>query len=148
MIFKLKADFNPQKTVTLLHAIRQGVEAQKEVKPLTIQACFQKSTVLEKPLLVTLNLESDLQGTWNKVEVQLQRILSVENEEILLVDNFISPVEEEIVDDESNILEVISDRYTEVEEEIDEEEVEEEETVKVSLSEALRSLEALSLYKL
>ncbi len=125
MIFKLETGLNPQKTVTLLYAIRWGVEAWREVKSTTIQACFQKSTVLEKPLLVATDLESDLQITRDEVQAQLQEVPGL-REEAIAVDDFISLAEEEIEDNESNVLQVITSRYVEIEEEASVEEEEEE----------------------
>ena len=51
MIKELEADRNPNKTVSLLHAIRWTVNSwQNHVTAQTIEKCFWKSTCIKKPV--------------------------------------------------------------------------------------------------
>ncbi len=110
MIKELDADRNPNKTVSLLHAIRWTVHSwQNLVTTRTIEKCFWKSTCIKKPVDAVLK---DPQQVEERAQLQVQ-ILSIPNlSNLIPIDQFIQPAEEQIVDQVKDITEALVERYT------------------------------------
>jgi hypothetical protein len=147
-----EADRDPNKTVTLLHAIRWSVDAwHNSVTSSTIQKCWWKSTCIKKPLNVdnTGIDEERIDEEWiSQEKTQLSRqILAIPNIlNPLSIDEFIQPPEEEIIDSDENITESIIEQYSQ-----DNAEESMDEAIEVSLvskNDAIKALELLKLYEI
>ncbi len=116
----LNSDKDPNKTVTLLKAIQQTRIAQNDcVTNSTILQYCQKSTIIEKPANRTVINEG--MAKREALRVQISALPGIQDP--LLVDEFIEPLVEQVVDEDSDIIEVIVAIYRH-DENKDEEEVE------------------------
>jgi hypothetical protein len=167
MIKEFDAGRDPNKTVTLLHAVRWTAEAWNQVKSISIQRCWWKSTCDKKPTPTptlsiseptptpTLSMSGDDED-WlqqqredqeERCRLQAQILDSLYlRENALPIDEFINPASEVIIENDTNLTEVLVERYSVIQEVEPEEE--EQEVEKVTLTEAQRALEVLQLYEL
>jgi hypothetical protein len=154
MLQEYEANKNPQKTVNLLRAV-QWIQAAWEISVTTdtIQRCWWKSTLIEKPIPEKLvrELEGDTiivdDGSTDRIELQDQ-ITQLPIKNLLSLDEFLNPEDETIVDEDEDIFISVVNHYAiarpgEEEESSDEEEVEE-----VNTAEALRAVETVKMWKL
>lgn len=136
---------DPKKTVTLLKAIQWTRIAWNDcVTNATISRCFWKSTITKKP--------SDIGSTINEsivereaLRVQIAKLPGIAD--ALTIDEFVLPLEEQVIDEDEDIMEAIIEIYGADEDENEEEEEEEEEPLP-SIAEAIRALETLQRFEL
>jgi hypothetical protein len=147
ILAEYEADRDPNKTVTLLHAIRWTVNAwHTGVNPSTIQKCWWKSTCIQKPLDTEYTTVEEERISQEKSQLH-QQILAIPNlSNPLEIDEFIQLPEEEIVDSNENITELIIERYSQ--DDTEESMHEAEEVVLVSTTDAIKALELLKLYEI
>jgi hypothetical protein len=162
MIKQFEADKDPNKTVTLLHTVNWTVHAwNNHVKASTITNCWYKSSLIAKPLLGgDLDAHGEIDLEWATQQAKDREIIETLQSTIqrttqfndpLPISQFIAPIDEEIVEDESMTLEVIVNRYAQggsrdTQSDIEEEE-EQEEIREVKLVEAIAALDLLNLYE-
>ena len=116
----LNSNKDPNKTVTLLKAIQQTRITQNDyVTDSTISRCYQKSTIIKKPVNRTVINE----GIAEREALRVQILALPGIQDPLSVDEFIEPLVERLVDEDSDIMEVIMTIYGRDENE-DKEEVE------------------------
>jgi hypothetical protein len=149
MLQELQANRDPNKTVTLLHAIRWPVAAWNEVTQVTIEKCWYKSTCFKKPS-IALEEELAIDADIAELQAAIER-LRIPADERMNINNFINPPDEAIIDENNDIMESVIERHTiEVEgEESGVSEDEEEAFIpKVLMKEAIKAIELLKLYEL
>jgi hypothetical protein len=164
MIKQLENRKNPQKTVTLHHAINWTVYSwNHDVKAAIIKNCWFKSTLIKKSVLVPSgdkDAEFDPFGFDNEIRIAqeeedasivnlMQTIQSIKAfDHPLLISQFIDPLDEVIKDTLGEILTSIIERYTETLNNDDSSnEEEEEDVIPIVYSDVLKALETLTLYK-
>ena len=137
IIRMLNSDKDPNKTVTLLKAIQWTRIAWNDyVTDITISRYYWKSMVIKKPVDETVIDE----GISEREALRIQ-ISALPTQDFLSVDEFIEPLEEQVVDEDSDIMEAIVAIYGQ-DENADEEEVEGElEEPLPSLADALKLLQ-------
>jgi hypothetical protein len=141
----LNSDKDPNKTVTLLKAIQWTRIAWNDyVTDLTILRCYWKSTIIEKPANRTIVDEGIAER--EALRVQISHLPGIQDP--LPVDEFIEPLAEQVVDEDSDIMEAIVAIYGHDENE-DEEEVEgEPEEPLPLLADAIEALTTLQRFEL
>jgi hypothetical protein len=144
MLQEYEADRDPQKTVNLLYAIQWSVRAWEKVTCTTIKKCWYRSTCIIKPDSVEA---VDLSIARNEAELQAQ-LERLPIAQLMDINRFLNPPEEQIVDVEEDIIDVIVERYTVEEDDDEESEDEAPEALKVTRNEAVKALELLNLYEL
>jgi hypothetical protein len=165
MIKQMEKGKNPQKTVTLRHAISWIVQAwNHDVKAATIKSCWFKSTLIKKSVLIPggdEDAEFDPFGFDDEIRVAqeeeeattinlMQMIQSTKAfNQPLLISQFINPSNEVIEDNPNEVFTSIIERYTETPNDNDEssEEEDQEDIIPVLYSDALKALETLTLYE-
>jgi hypothetical protein len=164
MIKQLENGKNPQKTVTLRHAINWTVHSwNHDVKAATIKNCWFKSTLIKKSVLVPggdEDAEFDPFGFDDEIRIAqeeedastvnlMQTIQSTKAfDHPLLISQFINPPDEVIEDTPGEILTSIIERYAETLNDDDSSnEEEEEDVIPIVYSDVLKALETLTLYE-
>jgi len=157
MLREYEAERDPQKTVNLLKAVQWTRAAwESSVATTTIRRCWIKSTLIGERAeeLEESREERELDGdtivvddgTADRLQLQAQ-IAQLPIENLTSLDEFLTPEDETIVDEDSDIFAAVVERYSTdtlgAEEESDEEEIEE-----VTDADALISIERLKLWKL
>jgi predicted unusual protein kinase regulating ubiquinone biosynthesis (AarF/ABC1/UbiB family) len=141
----LQTDKDPNKTVNLLKAIQWTRVAWNDcVTNITIQRCFIKSTVVNKPVEVEVR-EVDEIADQEALQAQMAQISGVQD--LLTVEEFVNPLAEEIEDLDEDIMEAIIETYSQGQEDDVGEEGDEEIEPLVSISEAIRALETLQRFE-
>jgi hypothetical protein len=141
---------NPNKTITLLKAIQWcRVAWEQGVTQETIRRCWIKSTLI-KAVEQEAIVEDDQAAERAKLQEQIESLPApAEDEERISLNDFISPENEIIVDDDRDIFASVVERYSAdkegAEEEYEEGDIEVE---KVSTAKALEALETVKLWKL
>ena len=137
ILYEYEADRNPLKSVTLLHAIQWSVFVQNyRVTPGVITRCFWKSTCVSKPLDLANSLDpNDQQQVQEQLQAQIAMIPNILDP--LLLEEFIQPIDEQIIDDESDILNTVIESYSQDLEDKDISDEKEVEIPKITISEAL-----------
>ena len=141
----LNSDKDPNKTVTLLKAIQWTRIAWNDyVTDLTILQCYWKSTIIEKPANRTIVNKGIAER--EALRVQISYLPGIQDP--LPVDEFIELLAEQVVDEDSDIMEVIVAIYGHNKNE-DEEEVEgEPEEPLPLLTDAIEALTTLQRFEL
>ena len=141
----LNSGKDPNKTVTLLKAIQWTRIAWTDcVTDSTISRCYWKSTIIEKPANRTVIDE----GMAEREALRVQILAVPGIQDPLSVDEFIEPLAEEVVDEDSDIIEAIVAIYGRDENE-DEEEVEgEPEEPPPLLADAIEALMTLQRFEM
>jgi hypothetical protein len=114
------------------------------VTNITIQRCFIKSTVVNKPVEVEVR-EVDEIADQEALQAQMAQISGVQD--LLTVEEFVNPLAEEIEDLDEDIMEAIIETYSQDQEDDVGEEGDEEIEPLVSISEAIRALETLQRFE-
>jgi hypothetical protein len=140
----LNSDKDPNKTVTLLKAIQWTRIAWNDcVTDSTISRCYWKSTVIEKPANRTVIDE----GMAEREALRVQ-ISALPSQDLLSVDEFIELPAEQVVDEDSDIMEAIVAIYGRDEnEDVEEVEGELEESLP-SLADAIEALTTLQRFEM
>ena len=146
MLHEYKAKRDPLKSVTLLHAIQWSVYAwNQKVDSRAIEKCFWKSTCISKPLN-TSTVDSDINDQLVRDQLQAQIISIPDLLYPLPIEEFIEPLDEQIIDSEGDILNIVIESYSQdLEDNSDEEEID---IPRVTVSEAVQALEQLKLFQL
>ena len=113
------------------------------VTDLTILRCYWKSTVIEKPANRTIVDEGVAKR--EALRVQISHLSGIQDP--LLVDEFIEPLAEQVIDEDSDIMEAIVAIYGHNENE-DEKEVGEPDESLPLLADAIKALTTLQRFKL
>ena len=146
IVKQLDNDKTPQKTVTLLNAVNWTTAAWKAVNNTTVEKCWWKSTLVEKPNEIESSDQVDTSALWKELESQMASVPSFKESGAMTFKQFILPDEEELIEDADDTIEVIAEQYAEVEEEP--EEVDGQEMVeKINIGDAVRALETLHTYE-
>jgi hypothetical protein len=148
MLHEYEAKRDPLKSVTLLHAIQWSVYAwNQKVDSKAIEKCFWKSTCISKPLNIS-TVDSDINDQLVRDQLQAQ-IISIPNLlNSLTIEEFIEPLDEQIINSESDILDTVIKSYSQDLEDKDNSDEEEIDIPRVTLSEAVQALEQLKLFQL
>ena len=111
MLREYEAKRDPLKLVTLLHAIQWSVYAQNQVDSKAIEKCFQKSTCISKPSNTsTVDLDINDQLVRDQLRAQIISIPNLLNP--LTIEEFIEPLDEQIIDSEGDILNTVIESYS------------------------------------
>ena len=143
-----EAERNPLKSVTLLHAIQWSVFVWNyRVIPGVIQRCFWKSTCVSKPLDLANPLDTnDQQQVREQLQAQIALIPDILDP--IPLEEFIQPIDEQIIDNENDILNTVIESYSQDLEDKDMSDEDEVEAPKVTIFEAIQALERLKLFEL
>ena len=145
MLREYEAGKNPQRTMNLLKAIQQTrVVQEQSVTTDYIKKCWQKSTIIQKPVVEEPTTEDDEAA--ERTELQ-EQITQLPIKDALSLNEFLNPSNETILDKDDDIFVSVLDYYSidTVGEELEssDEEVEEVDTAK-----ALRCIKTVKLWKL
>ena len=144
---------DPNKTVTLLKAIQWTRIAWNDIiTQATIQKCFWKSTVIQKPInevAISIVTAAAPEDQTERMELQAQITIVPGIIDPLAINDFIEPAIEIIEDQDEDIFTSVVKHYSaDKEEEELEEEEEEEEKPKVSINAVIQALGTLKLWEL
>jgi hypothetical protein len=141
----LNFDKDPNKTVTLLKAIQWTRIAWNDcVTDSTISRCYWKSTIIEKPANRTVIDEGMAER--EALRVQISALPGIQDP--LSVDEFIEPLAERVVDEDSDIMEAIVAIYGRDENENEEEVEGELEEPPPLLADAIEALTTLQRFEM
>jgi DDE superfamily endonuclease/Tc5 transposase DNA-binding domain len=148
MLRQFEANRNPNKTITLLHAVQWTTFAwSQKVTSTSIQKCFWKSTCISKPM--DLSIEDYQLASDAVAQLQAQIALLPGISDPVSANEFIQPLDEQINDDINDIFDFIIESYSEDTEES--EAINDEvdfEAPKVNISDAIKAIECLKLFEL
>jgi hypothetical protein len=152
MLRQYEACKDPNKTVTLLKAIQWTRIAWNDIiTQATIQKCFWKSTVLQKPIdeaTISIVTAATIEDQTERIELQAQITALPGITDPLAINDFIEPINEIIEDRDEDIFTSVVEHYSADKEEEELEDDGEEEEPKVSINAVIQALETLKLWEL
>ena len=148
MLREYEAGKNPQKTVNLLKAIQwTRVAWETSVTQECIKRCWWKSTLIKKPIESAEDIVVD-DSIAERIELRDQ-IAQLPIENPLSLDEFLTPEDETVVDDDSDIFTSVVEHYsTDKPGQEEQSSDEEEEVEEVDTAKALKAIETVKLWKL
>lgn len=156
MLRQYENDKDPNKTVNLLKAIQWTRVAWEAVSPASIQKCWWKSTIIEKPDNHAEDIAGQKQQEQDQDELRAQIAQLPNVTDPLSVHEFIQLGSEEIEEDdrganEHEIFQQVVEKYGLAKEdtiEPAEDAIDREEEANISISEAIKALETLQLFEM
>ena len=153
ILHEFDSNRDPNKTVTLLQAIQQSTFAwNQKVTSITIEKYFWKSTCISKPensrTLSSTTSEQDYQLTSEAmVQLQAQMVSLPGISDLISVNEFIQPLDEQIDNNIDNIFDFVIESYSYEESEAVEDNSDSE-VPNIAISEAIKAIECLKLFEL
>lgn len=136
------------KGTTILNAVHWILEAWRKVPMGVIDSCWKKSTLLG-PVHTCARKPSD----WEEREVIHMKELAEELaragriKEIMDINNFINPPDEQAVDTSEDLLQQVAETFTEVPQQDDESTIEQQEAQPISRQQALDAINLVIQYE-